>query len=75
MDGSFAKADRFEDCYGKEALKSKDVDILDYHYYGSECIICLQTKVQADFHNSRRCYSSEERDELCTQVWKGVRIH
>lgn len=36
MDGSFAKADRIEDCYGRDALKSKDVDILDYHYYGSE---------------------------------------
>lgn len=36
MDGSFAKTDRIEDCYAKEALKSKDVDILDYHYYGSK---------------------------------------
>jgi hypothetical protein len=35
MDGSFAKADRVEDCYAKEALKSKDVDVFDYHYYGS----------------------------------------
>ena len=42
MDGSFAKADRFEDCYAKEALKSKDVDILDYHYYGSESNSDLQ---------------------------------
>ena len=36
MDGSFAKEERIESCYAREALKSKDVDILDYHYYGSE---------------------------------------
>lgn len=35
MDGSFAKDERIEECYAREALKSKDVDILDYHYYGS----------------------------------------
>ena len=36
MDGSFAKED-IDRSYPSEVLKGKDVDLISYHYYGSEC--------------------------------------
>lgn len=46
MDGSFAKDDRIEECYAREALKSKDVDIIDYHYYGSKS--CYRDELRSE---------------------------
>ncbi|GAA5968157.1 hypothetical protein JCM11641_003752 [Rhodosporidiobolus odoratus] len=34
MDGSFARNDSPERCYEEEVLKSAEVDIVSYHYYG-----------------------------------------
>ena len=36
MDGSFAKCDGIEKAYATEVLKSPHVELLSYHYYGSQ---------------------------------------